>query len=117
MFDAHFDSFRGVILQCRIMEGTLKARDTIHFMHSGRDYTVEELGFNQLKLNPKQQLTAGEVGYVIAGIKSVREIEVGDTITHLERPAAEPVPGYQKAKQVVFSSIYPMDSNDYRGSH
>jgi len=114
VFDAHFDPYRGVILQCRVMEGTLKTRDTIHFMHSGRDYTVEELGYNQLKLNPKERLGAGEVGYIVAGIKSVREIEIGDTITLLDRPAAEPVPGYQEAKQVVFSSIYPMNSNDYR---
>jgi GTP-binding protein LepA len=114
VFDAHFDPYRGVILQCRVMEGTLKTRDTMHFMHSGGDYTVEELGYNQLKLNPKGQLSAGEVGYVIAGIKSVREIEIGDTITLLDRPAAEPIPGYQKAKQVVFSSIYPMNSDEYR---
>ncbi len=114
VFDAHFDSYRGVILQCRIMEGTVKTRDTIHFMHSGRDYTVEELGYNQLKLSPKEQLSAGEVGYIVAGIKSVREIEIGDTITLPDHPAAEPIPGYQKAKQVVFSSIYPMNSDDYR---
>jgi len=114
VFDAHFDPYRGVILQCRVMEGTLKTRDTIHFMHAARDYTVEELGYNQLKLNPKEQLSAGEVGYIVAGIKSVREIEIGDTITLLDRPAEEPVPGYQEAKQVVFSSIYPMNSNEYK---
>jgi GTP-binding protein LepA len=114
VFDAHFDPYRGVILQCRVMEGTLKTRDTIHFMHSGRDFRVEELGYNQLKLNPKQQLSVGEVGYIVAGIKSVREIEIGDTITLLDRPAAEPVPGYQEARQVVFSSVYPMNSNEYK---
>jgi GTP-binding protein LepA len=114
VFDAHFDSYRGVILQCRVMEGTLKTRDSIHFMHSGRNYTVEELGYNQLKLNPKEQLSVGEVGYIVAGVKSVRDIEIGDTITQRERPAAEPVPGYQEAKQVVFSSIYPMNSDEYK---
>ena len=114
VFDAHFDSYRGVILQCRVMEGTLKTRDTIHFMHSGRDYTVDELGYNQLKLNPREQLSAGEVGYVVAGVKSVQDIEIGDTITILDRPAAEPVPGYQEAKAVVFSSIYPMNSDEYK---
>ena len=114
VFDGQFDRYRGVILQCRIMEGTVKPGDAIHFMHSGWDYTVEEVGINRLKFLPKEQLSAGEVGYIIAGIKSVREIEVGDTITHLERPAAEPVPGYQKAKQVVFSSIYPIDADEYR---
>ncbi len=114
VFDAHFDRYRGVILQCRIMDGTLKPRDKIHFMHSGWDYTVEEVGYNQLRLNPKEQLSAGEVGYIVAGIKSVREIEIGDTVTHFDRQATDPVPGYKKAKQVVFSSIYPMNADEYR---
>lgn len=113
VFDAHFDTFRGVILQCRIMEGTLKPRDTIHFMHADRDFTVDEVGYNQFKLNPRQQLSAGEVGYVVAGVKSVQDIEIGDTITLSNRRAEEPIPGYQPARQVVFSSIYPMDTGDY----
>ena len=113
VFDAYFDKYRGVILQCRVMEGTLKPRDTIHFMHAGRDFTVDELGYNQMKLNPKPQLTAGEVGYIVAGVKSVQDIEIGDTITLLNRKAEEPIPGYQQAKQVVFSSIYPMDTGEY----
>ncbi|WP_417387077.1 translation elongation factor 4 [Gimesia sp.] len=113
VFDAIYDKFRGVILQCRIMEGTLKPRDTIHFMHAGRDFTVDEVGYNQMKLNPKSQLSAGEVGYVVAGVKSVQDIEIGDTITLQNRQAAEPIPGYQPARQVVFSSIYPMDTGDY----
>ena len=113
IFDAHFDPYRGVILQIRVMDGTLRTRDTVHFMHSGRDYTVDELGYNQLKLNPKEQLGAGEVGYVVAGVKRVRDIEIGDTITLLERPADTPIPGYQEARQVVFSSIYPMNTDEY----
>jgi GTP-binding protein LepA len=114
IFDAHFDSYRGVIMQCRVMEGTMKPRDKIHFMHSGRDFTVEELGYNQLKLSPRDQLSVGEVGYIVAGIKSVREIEIGDTITLIDRPATEAIPGYKEAKQVVFSSIYPMNSDEYK---
>ena len=114
VFDAHFDKYRGVILQCRVIEGTLKPRDTIHFMHSGRDYKVDELGYNQFKLNPKDQFSAGEVGYIVAGVKSVQDIEIGDTITLLDRPAAEPIPGYQEAKQVVFSSVYPMSTDQYQ---
>ena len=97
-----------------LMEGTLKPRDTIHFMHGGRDYKVDELGYNQLKLNPKEQLSAGEVGYVVAGVKSVQDIEIGDTITLLDRPASEPIPGYKPAKQVVFSSVYPMSTDEYQ---
>ena len=113
VFDAHFDKYRGVILQCRVMEGTLRPRDTIHFMHADRDFKVDELGYNQMKLVPREQLAAGEVGYIVAGVKSVQDIEIGDTITLLDRPAAEPIPGYQEAKQVVFSSVYPMSTDQY----
>ena len=113
IFDAHFDKYRGVILQCRVMEGTLKTKDTIHFMHADRDFTVDELGYNQLKLMPKDQLAAGEVGYIVAGVKSVQDIEIGDTITLVNNPATEPIPGYQEARQVVFSSIYPMSTDQY----
>ena len=114
VFDAHFDKYRGVILQCRIMQGTLRSRQAIHFMHSGRDYKVDELGYNQFKLNPKDQLCAGEVGYIVAGVKSVQDIEIGDTITALDRQADEPIPGYQEARQVVFSSVYPMSTDEYQ---
>ncbi|MCL4112851.1 UNVERIFIED_CONTAM: hypothetical protein GTU68_046169 [Idotea baltica] len=114
VFDAHFDKFRGVILQCRVMEGTLKPRDTIHFMHADRDFKVDELGYNQFQLTPRKQLSAGEVGYIVAGVKSVQDIEIGDTITLVDNPAAEPIPGYQEARQVVFSSIYPMDTGEYQ---
>ncbi len=113
VFDAHFDTYRGVILQVRVMEGTLRTGDRIHFIHSGRDYKVDELGYNQLKLNPQNQLSVGEVGYIVAGVKSVKDVEIGDTLTHLERQATEPIPGYKKAKQVVFSSIYPMSTDEY----
>jgi GTP-binding protein LepA len=114
VFDAHFDKYRGVILQCRVMEGTLKPRDTIHFMHANRDFKVDEVGYNQFQLNPRKQLSAGEVGYIVAGVKSVQDIEIGDTLTLLDRQAEEPIPGYQQARQVVFSSIYPMDTGEYQ---
>ena len=114
VFDAHFDNYRGVILQCRVMEGTLKPRDTIHFMHANRDFKVDEVGYNQFQLNPRKQLSAGEVGYIVAGVKSVQDIEIGDTLTLLDRQADEPIPGYQQARQVVFSSIYPMDTGEYQ---
>lgn len=113
VFDAHFDKYRGVILQVRVLEGTVKTKDEIHFMHGGRDYKIDELGYNQLKLIPQDQLSVGEVGYIVAGVKSVQDIEIGDTITHQETPADEPIPGYQKARQVVFSSIYPMSTDQY----
>ncbi|TWT74166.1 translation elongation factor 4 [Allorhodopirellula solitaria] len=114
IFDAFFDKYRGVILQCRVLDGTLKPKDTIHFMHADRDFQVDELGYNQFKLVPKKQLTAGEVGYIVAGVKSVQDIEIGDTITLADRPTAEPIPGYQPARQVVFSSVYPMSTDEYQ---
>ncbi|QDV66694.1 Elongation factor 4 [Rosistilla carotiformis] len=114
VFDAHFDKYRGVILQVRVMEGTLKPRDIIHFMHADRDFKVDELGYNQLKLVPRKQLSAGEVGYIVAGVKSVQDIEIGDTITLADRPADAPIPGYQPARQVVFSSVYPMSTDEYQ---
>jgi len=114
VFDAHFDTYRGVILQVRVMQGTMKTGDTIHFMHAGRDYKIDELGYNQLKLIPKKQLSVGEVGYIVAGVKSVQDIEIGDTLTLLSRQATEPIPGYKKARQVVFSSIYPMSTDEYQ---
>jgi GTP-binding protein LepA len=114
VFDAHFDNYRGVVLQCRVMEGTLKPRDTIHFMHANRDFKVDEVGYNQFQLNPRKQLSAGEVGYIVAGVKTVQDIEIGDTLTLLDRQADEPIPGYQQARQVVFSSIYPMDTGEYQ---
>lgn len=114
VFDAYFDRFRGVILQVRVMEGTLRPRDVIRFMHTSFEYKVDELGYNQFKLVAKEKLSAGEVGYIVAGVKSVQDIEIGDTITLLDNPAAEPVPGYQPAKQVVFSSVYPMNTDEYQ---
>jgi GTP-binding protein LepA len=114
IFDAFFDKYRGVILQCRVMEGTLKPKDEIHFMHADRNFAVDELGYNQFKLVPKKELSAGEVGYIVAGVKSVQDIEIGDTITLANRPATEPIPGYQPARQVVFSSIYPMSTDEYQ---
>ncbi len=117
VFDAHFDKFRGVILQCRIMDGVVRPKDTIHFMHADRDFTVDEVGYNQFQLHPKKQLQAGDVGYIVAGVKSVQDVEIGDTIELKDRPADAPVPGYQQARQVVFSSIYPMDTGDYVELH
>ncbi len=113
VFDAYFDRFRGVILQVRVMDGTLKPRDCIFFMHAGHEYKVDELGYNQFKLVAREQLSAGEVGYIVAGVKSVQDIEIGDTITLRDNPATEPIPGYQPAKQVVFSSVYPMNTDEY----
>ena len=113
IFDAAYDRYRGVILLCRVFEGTLKKGEKIRFMHTGVDYVVDEVGLNQLERVPINALEAGQVGYVIAGIKTIRDIAVGDTITHVEAPTEAPVEGYREAKSVVFSSIYPMSTDGY----
>jgi GTP-binding protein LepA len=113
IFDAQYDPYRGVVLICRIKEGTIRPGQKILLMHTDKDYKVEEVGLLQLKRVEADELEAGSVGYVIAGVKAVSEINVGDTITEFERPAAEPLPGYKEAKPVVFSSIYPISTDDY----
>jgi GTP-binding protein LepA len=113
IFDAQYDSYRGVVLLCRVRDGTLRPGQQIHLMHTGADYEVEEVGLLQLKRVKAGQLEAGSVGYVIAGIKAIRDIAIGDTITEEAAPADEPLPGYKEAKPVVFSSLYPISSDDY----
>jgi GTP-binding protein LepA len=113
IFDAYYDPFRGVVLLVRVKEGILKARQRIRFMHTGTAVQVEELGLNRLGRVKGKELSAGAVGYVIAGIKTIRDIDVGDTITDADRPAAEPIPGYKPARAVVFSSLYPMGNDEY----
>jgi len=113
VFDAYYDPYRGVVLLIRIMDGALSAGDRIALMHSGKEYHVEEVGLMQLRRRACDVLAEGSVGYVIAGIKAVREITIGDTLTSAERPADAPLPGYREAKPVVFSSIYPMATDEY----
>ncbi|MEW6427625.1 MAG: translation elongation factor 4 [Thermodesulfobacteriota bacterium] len=113
IFDAHYDPYRGTIISCRVMEGTLRTGDTIRFMHNDSEYKVEEVGVFRLHREPRRQLAAGEVGYVIAGVKTVSDTRVGDTITHRDAPCARALPGFQEIKQVVFSSLYPISTDDY----
>jgi len=113
VFDSYYDSYRGVVVKVRVFDGSVKAGDRIRFMATGKEYVVEETGLLQLKLLKKEELKAGEVGYIIAGIKSVSEFSVGDTITNAERPAAKPLPGYKPVKQYVFAGIFPVNSDDF----
>ncbi len=113
IFDAQYDPYRGVVLLCRVVDGSIKPRQTACLMHSGKEYSVEEVGMLKLKKVMSDRLTAGEVGYVIAGIKTVRDITIGDTLTQAQRPAAAPLPGYKEAKPVVFASVYPISTDDY----
>jgi GTP-binding protein LepA len=113
IFDAFFDPYRGVILLVRIRDGRLASGQAIRFMHAGTDHEVEELGLNRMGRVKGKELSAGAVGYVIAGIKTIRDVSVGDTITDAKRPAAKPIPGYKPARPVVFSSLYPMGTDEY----
>ena len=113
LFDAQYDAYRGAVLLVRFFDGTLRAGTRVRLMHSDALHKVEEVGCQRLKRVPADQLTAGEVGYVLAGIKSLSGLAIGDTLTEAERPASQPVPGYREAKPVVFSSIYPMATDDY----
>jgi len=113
IFDAHYDSFRGTIVSCRIFSGKLSSKDTIRFMSNRSTYRVEEIGKFGLKREPLKVLSAGDVGYIIAGIKTVSDTSIGDTITLNNNPAPKPLPGFREAKPVVFSSIYPVSSEDY----
>jgi GTP-binding protein LepA len=113
IFDCHYDSYRGVIIHIRVFSGRIRAGETIRFMNSASDYKVEETGVFILKLVPSEELAAGDVGYIIAGIKTIQDVRVGDTVTSVANPCESPLPGFKDVKPVVFSSIYPMDTNDY----
>lgn len=113
IFDSHYDSYRGTIVHFRVMDGTLKTGDTIMFMSNQSTYRVEEVGVFQIERVPKKELTAGEVGYLIAGIKTVSDTRCGDTITLKNNPCDAPLAGFKEAQPVVFSSIYPVASDDY----
>lgn len=114
IFDSFYDAFRGVIMYVRMVDGTLKPGQTIRFMSSGATYKIEELGYMTPKqLHKDTQLSAGEVGYLVAGIKDIHQVKVGDTVTLAERPAQTPLPGYEDAKPVVFASIFPIETTDF----
>ena len=113
IFDSVFNSFRGIIAYFRIMNGTMRTNDLVKFFATGKEYNADEIGVLQLKQVPKDSLSAGDVGYIISGIKTSKEVKVGDTITHVERPCAEPVAGFENVKPMLFAGIYPVDADDY----
>ncbi len=113
IFDCHYDEYRGVIIHIRVKEGRIKKGDIIRFMSNSTDYKVDQIGIFKINYEETGVLEAGDVGYVIAGVKTVSDVRVGDTVTLANDPAPEPLPGFKEVKPVVFSSIYPMDSNDY----
>lgn len=113
IFDSAYDSYRGVIAYVRIVHGRVKVGDQITFMASNKSFEVDGLGVFRPKLVPVDSLGAGEVGCIIAGVKNVKDVHVGDTITSTERPAAKPLPGYRKATPMVFSGLYPVDNDAF----
>ncbi|MZG52767.1 MAG: elongation factor 4 [Nitrospinae bacterium] len=113
LFDAWYDSFRGVIVLVKVQHGILSVNDEITMMATGNKFIVEELGIFNPKQEPKTTLKAGEVGYLIAGIKQLDQTKVGDTITHARSPAENPLPGYKEVKPMVFSGLYPISGDDY----
>ena len=114
IFDSHYDTYRGVVVHIRVFSGVLKEGQTVRFMHCGSDYKIEETGIFRLRLERKPEgLHSGDVGYLIAGIKTISDVRVGDTVTLAENPASAPLKGFKEVKPVVFSSIYPVDASDY----
>lgn len=114
IFDSYYDSYKGVIIYIRVMDGTVKPGDAIKLMATGSVFTVVECGFlRATSLEPRQELTAGEVGYIAASIKSVRDAQVGDTVTLESNPADAPLPGYREVQSMVFCGIYPADGARY----
>lgn len=113
IFDSVFNSFRGVIAYFRIMNGTLKKGDKIRFFYGSREYVADEIGILQINQMPRDVLKTGDVGYVITGIKESKEIKVGDTITHVDRPCNEAIHGFEEVKPMVFAGIFPIDNDDF----
>lgn len=113
IFDSHYDAYRGTVVHLRVFEGRLRAGDVIQFMSNNAEYRVEEVGIFQLNRVPQKELHAGQVGYMLAGIKTVSDTRCGDTVTHRDNPCDVAMPGFKAAKPVVFSSIYPVASDGY----
>jgi GTP-binding protein LepA len=113
IFDSVFNSYRGVIAYYRILNGRINKGDIVKFVSTGKEYIADEIGILKLDKQPEDTIEAGDVGYIISGIKSAKEVKVGDTITHRDRPTQEAIHGFENVKPMVFAGIYPVDSEDY----
>ena len=113
IFDSVFNSFRGIIAYFKIYNGTVHTHDMVKFVNTGREYDADEIGVLRLKREPRKVLSAGDVGYIISGIKNSTEVKVGDTITHVENPCKVAISGFSDVKPMVFAGIYPVDADDY----
>ncbi len=113
IFDSVFNSFRGIIAYFRIMNGTIHTGENVKFFNTGMEYDADEIGVLQMKQVPKKELSAGNVGYIISGIKTSKEVKVGDTITSVANPCDKPIAGFENVKPMVFAGVYPVDADDY----
>ncbi|MCO6476903.1 MAG: elongation factor 4 [Phaeodactylibacter sp.] len=113
IFDSVFNPYRGAVAYLRIMNGTIRKGDLVRFVNTGKEYEADEIGVLRLVQDPKESLSAGNVGYIITGIKESKEIKVGDTVTHVERPCANAIKGFEDVKPMVFAGIFPIDNDDY----
>lgn len=115
IFDSIFNSFRGIITLCKVENGIIKKGDKVKFVQTGMEYAADEVGVLKMDMVPTQQLSTGEVGYIISGIKTATEVKVGDTVTHIVNPCEKAIEGFQEVKPMVFAGVYPVDPNDYEG--
>ena len=113
IFDSVYNSYRGIIAYFRILNGTINRGDFVKFANTGKEYNADEIGILRLKREPKETLSAGNVGYIISGVKASKEVQVGDTITHVNRPCTKAIEGFKDVKPMVFAGIYPVDADDY----
>ena len=113
IFDSVFNSFRGIIAYFKIVNGTIRTGDKVKFVATGKEYEADEIGVLKLDMVPCNELSAGNVGYIISGIKTSREVKVGDTITHIARPCQEAIDGFEEVKPMVFAGVYPIESEDF----
>lgn len=113
IFDSVYNSFRGIIAYYRVVNGTIRKGDKVKFVNTGKEYFADEVGILRLKPEPRNEVYAGDVGYIISGIKDAREVKVGDTITTVENPCSEAIKGFEEVKPMVFAGIYPVDTDDY----
>ncbi len=113
IFDSVFNPFRGIIAYFRVQNGVLRKGDKVKFFNTGSEYVADEVGVLKLKMQPREEIRAGDVGYIISGIKTSADVKVGDTITHVERPCSEAIAGFEDVKPMVFAGMYPVDSDEY----
>jgi GTP-binding protein LepA len=113
IFDSVFNSYRGIIAYFRILNGSIKKKDLVKFFSTNQEYNADEIGVLRMKMDPRQELFAGDVGYIISGIKTSAEVKVGDTITQVNHPCEKAIEGFEDVKPMVFAGIYPIDADDY----